>query len=110
MINLCLNCGFDKIDDSDNFCRKCGNSLGYESQEKESVIDFSHAKIKPGQRIDEWYVIANDYYEGEIVCLIVKSEIYGDLDVRIIDDDGNIILDNAKNGFKDLSTLQKIDK
>jgi len=110
MGNVCLECGFDGIEAIDNYCRKCGRELDYEKKEQKSAINYANAKIKAGHRIDDWYVIGNDYFDGRIVCLLVKTVMFGQLKVRIIDEDNNLVMDDAKIGFKELCTLRKIDK
>lgn len=49
-----------------------------------------------------WYVIATTYHEGNTVFLLEHEQYGEDAACIIVDEDGNIVLDDVYNGFDDL--------
>lgn len=58
--------------------------------------------IKVKGHVGKWYVIDNSYYNGKRVFLL-EHETYGDAAACVIvDENGDLILEDVWNGFDDL--------
>lgn len=62
--------------------------------------DSDHIKVNG--HIGKWYVVDYTIFRHNIVYLL-EHESYGDMAAcLIVDDEGNLILDDVWNGFRDL--------